>query len=445
MSIDEHRPANASPGPRGYLRHIPTQAKRQHGSAWAVERQLLQWALEQLGQPPLRFVLWDGSQISPRGLDPELELRVKDRGALWQLISFPEFQFPEMYTQGRVETDHDLVRVLEVVQRARLRLDPNNLKRRLMSALFRPNSGSLAAARENIASHYDVGNDFYRLWLDPQMVYTCAYFPTADTSLEDAQHAKLDLVCRKLRLQPGEQVIEAGCGWGALAMHMARHYGVRVRAFNISKAQLAFARERAAREGLSDAVEFIEGDYREISGSCDAFVSVGMLEHVGRRHYPDLGRVMDRCLAADGRGLIHTIGTDRPGPLNAWIERRIFPGAYPPSLGEMMPLFGPSGFSVLDVENLRRHYALTLHHWLARFDAAQERVRTMYDPIFERAWRFYLAASESAFSIGQLQLFQVVFARKGSNDISWTREHLYRSRRPPAEPYSKGISTLLGK
>ena len=135
---------------------------------------------------------------------------------------------------------------------------------------------------------------------------------------------------------------------------------------------------------------------------------------------------MDRCLSANARGLIHTIGTDRAGNLNTWIERRIFPGAYPPSLGEMMPLFGPSGFSILDVENIRRHYALTLHHWLERFNAAQDDVLEMFDPRFLRSWRFYLAASESAFTEGQLQLFQVLFARKGCNEIPWTRAHLYR-------------------
>jgi cyclopropane-fatty-acyl-phospholipid synthase len=258
------------------------------------------------------------------------------------------------------------------------------------------------------------------------MVYTCAYFPTRDVSLEAAQTAKLDLVCRKLQLKPGERVVEAGCGWGALALHMARKFGVKVRAFNISKSQLTFARERAANEGLDDLVEFVEADYREIEGRYDVFVSVGMLEHVGQRHYRELGQVIDRCLPPDGRGLIHSIGTDRPGRLNSWIERRIFPGAQPPSLGEMMPLFGPAGFSVLDVENLRLHYALTLRHWRERFIKSQDRVLEMFDQQFVRAWLFYLASSETAFSSGHLQLFQVLFARKGCNAIPWTRASLYR-------------------
>lgn len=392
----------------------------------AVERRLLLWILEQLGSPPLTFTLWDGSEVYPRHVTPECAIHVQDRGALWRLISNAEYAFPAMFVQGRIELGAPLERILEIIQRTRRKLHPNSLRRRIWSALRRPHSGSPEHARENIQSHYDVGNDFYRLWLDEQMVYTCAYFPSMQVSLEQAQQAKLDLVCRKLRLKPGERVIEAGCGWGALALHMAREYGVNVRAFNISKQQLLFARERAKREGLDGKVEFVEADYREIKGNCDAFVSVGMLEHVGRRHYHELGQVMDRCLPADGRGLIHTIGTDRTGPLNSWIERHIFPGAYPPSLRELMPLFEPNGFSVLDVENLRLHYALTLKHWRERFLRAQDTVLEMFDEEFARAWLFYLASSETAFSSGHLQLFQVIFARKGCNEIPWTRADIYR-------------------
>ncbi len=396
------------------------------GDSLVVERNLLRWVLEQLGSAPIKFVLWDGSEVCPRHVTPESAIRIHDRGALWRLIGNAEYGFPEMYVQGRIGLDDSLERILQVIQQTRRSLDPNSLRRRVWSTLRRPRSGSLTRARDNIHSHYDIGNDFYRLWLDEQLVYTCAYFPTRQASLEEAQTAKMDLVCRKLRLQPGERVVEAGCGWGALALHMARNFGVKVRAFNISKSQLEFARERARREGLDDSVEFVEGDYREIGGSYDVFVSVGMLEHVGRNHYAELGEIIDRCLPSDGRGLIHSIGTDRPGPLNSWIERNIFPGAYPPSLGEMMPLFGPNGFSVLDVENIRLHYALTLRHWRERFVKAQDKILDMFDEKFVRAWYFYLASSETAFTSGHLQLFQVLFARKGFNEIPWTRADIYR-------------------
>jgi cyclopropane-fatty-acyl-phospholipid synthase len=235
----------------------------------------------------------------------------------------------------------------------------------------------------------------------------------------------MDHVCRKLRIGAGDTVVEAGCGWGSLALHMATHYGARVRAFNISREQLEFARARAKLMGLEDRVEFIEDDYRNISGRYDVFASVGMLEHVGRENYSELGRVVRRSLTSIGRGLIHSIGRNRPAPLHPWIERRIFPGAYAPSLGEMMQIFEPWELSVLDVENIRLHYALTLRHWLERFEAAREAISTMFDEHFVRMWRLYLAGSIAAFETGTLQLFQVVFTTQENNDIPLSRQHLY--------------------
>ena len=254
------------------------------------------------------------------------------------------------------------------------------------------------------------------------MLYTCAYFPTPDDSLEAAQVAKMDLICRKLRLAPGERVVEAGCGWGSLALFMAANYGVSVRAFNVSVEQIAYAREHARRAGLSDRVEFVEDDYRNAKGTCDAFVSVGMLEHVGLPDYPTFGSVIDGTLSANGRGLLHFIGRDRPEPLNPWIRKRIFPGGYAPTLTEVFDgALAPHGLSVLDVENLRLHYEKTLDHWLRRFNDAADRVARMFDESFERAWRLYLAGSQVAFRTGSMQLFQVVFARGGSNRIPWVR------------------------
>jgi cyclopropane-fatty-acyl-phospholipid synthase len=281
-----------------------------------------------------------------------------------------------------------------------------------------------------VERHYDLGNDFYAQWLDPELVYTCAYFERPEVGLEEAQVAKLDLVCRKLALRPGETVVEAGCGWGALARHMARRYGVRVTACNLSREQVAWARRRAALEGLADRVEYLEADYRELRGRFDAFVSVGMLEHVGLRSYGDLARTIDRCLdPRRGRGLLHFIGRDAPRPLNAWIRRRIFPGAYPPTLDQVVRLvLRPARLGAVDVENLRRHYALTLDHWRRRYEAAVAAGRVGFDERFRRAWRLYLAGSQAAFLTGALQLFQLTFARRADDALPWTRASLYRTQ-----------------
>jgi len=387
-----------------------------------ADRWLLHTLLRALGDPAIRFVLWNGESVYTAATQPVGTLRIKDRRTLRRLTYRPELEFGEAYTEGRLQIDGDLVRLLETAFRAPV----HPWVERLLVRARRPRANTLGGSRDNIHHHYDLGNEFYRLWLDERMVYTCAYFPTPSASLEEAQVAKMELVCRKVGLQPGQRVVEAGCGWGALALHMARQHGVAVRAFNISHEQIAYAREQARQEGLSDRVEFVEDDYRNVSGQYDAFVSVGMLEHVGVEHYRELGRIIDRCLPAHGRGFIHTIGRNRPLRLNAWLEKNIFPGAYAPALREMMTIFEPYGFSVLDVENLRLHYAETLRHWLARFERSADRVAAMFDERFVRVWRFYLSGSIAAFSAGSLQLFQVSFARPQHNEISWTRAHFYQ-------------------
>ena len=413
----------ASAASRG--QNVPLQdgPGRANGNVHPLEKELLRKTLDFIGFLPVSFVLWDGQEVAPSTAPPVARILVRDREALLRLIANPDLQFGEMYSAGRIEVEGSRPEVVEAFYRARSYTAPGGLRQALLNWVNRPRPNDLLHARENIHHHYDIGNDFYRLWLDEQMLYTCAYFPNTAATLEQAQIAKMDHVCRKLELKPGDRVVEAGCGWGALALHMAEHYGAQVRAYNIAKEQLAYARERARCKGLD--VEYIEADFREIAGRCDAFVSVGMLEHVGKAHYQTLGAVADRCLAANGRGLIHSIGVNRPSVLNPWIERRIFPGAQPPSLGEMMRIFEPANFSVLDVENLRLHYAKTLEHWLQRFETSVPHVTGMFGESFVRSWRLYLSGSLAAFATGQLQLFQVVFARAGNNDIPWTRDYLY--------------------
>ena len=231
----------------------------------------------------------------------------------------------------------------------------------------------------------------------------------------------MDYICRKLNLLPGERVVDIGCGWGALAFHMARHYGAHVQAVSNSHEQILWARHRAAELHVTHQVEFIEDDYRNISTQCDALVSVGMLEHVGARHYRDMGRVIHRVLDSAGRGLIQTIGLNQPHPFNLWTRKRVFPGTYAPTLRQAMDLFEPGGFSVVDVENLRPHYARTLEHWLERFENSSARVSEMFGADFVRLWRLYLAGSLAGFSSGSLQHFQILFARKACQRIPLTR------------------------
>ncbi|MFP3873484.1 MAG: class I SAM-dependent methyltransferase [Thiohalophilus sp.] len=397
------------------------------GTVTALDRWFVRKILEVANHPPINIALWDGKLLNSVE-QPVATLRFHDRMAIWKLALNPELHFGDLYSAGRISLEGDLVRFLEEVYSGLKRNGQQGWFRRLLKWLgHRRIANSLARARDNIYHHYDLSNDFYQLWLDKvAMQYTCSYFPDPQMSLEESQTAKLHHICRKLQLQPGDTVVEAGCGWGGLARFMARHYGVTVKAYNISREQLRFAREQAQQQGLADQVEYIEDDYRNIRGKFDVFVSVGMLEHVGTPDYTALGDVIDRCLKPDGRGLIHTIGRNVAGPMNPWIERRIFPGAYPPSLREMMDIFEPHRFSIQDVENLRLHYARTLRHWLDRFEENAGTVREMFDEEFVRAWRLYLCGSIAAFTSGELQLFQVVFNRAAHNDLPWSRAYLYQ-------------------
>jgi cyclopropane-fatty-acyl-phospholipid synthase len=311
------------------------------------------------------------------------------------------------------------------------------LVRKQIGRYYRPKIRSLLHAirvnsknksHHNVHHHYDLGNDFYKLWLDERMVYTCAYFEKPTATLDEAQVAKLEHVCRKLNLQPGQTVIDAGCGWGALAMHMAEHHGVRVIAYNLSSEQIDYAREQAAAKQLGDRVSFLQEDYRDINTRCDAFVSIGMLEHVGLANYGQLGELIQRCLKPGGFGLIHSIGRSHSAIADPWITKYIFPGGHMPSLSEMMRVFEPYRFSILDVENLRPHYARTCAIWLENFEAESSRITAAYGEEFVRMWRLYLAGSSAGFQSGTLQLFQILFAPKDNNKVPWTRKYQYQAK-----------------
>ena len=404
-------------------------------SATGPERWMAEKFLSVAGNPPLTLDLWGTQEVTPSGATPRYRLRVADRAALYELMTNPNLAFGDLYSEGRLEMDGHMPDLLTDLYRS---LDRAYEKLPLfLRMLWRdqaPRSTSLKAAKDNIHHHYDLGNDFYRLWLDQaQMQYTCAYYEEPGITLEQAQLAKLELVCRKLQLQPGETVVEAGCGWGGLARYMAKHYGVKVRAFNISEEQVSFAREKAKEEGLENQVEYVLDDYRNISGEYDRFVSVGMLEHVGTDYYPDLAAVIRRHMKTEGLALVHSIGRNYPMRTNAWIEKRIFPGAYPPSITEFTSIGEAGPFSVLDVENLRLHYAETLEDWLARFEANIDTVREMYGENFVRAWRLYLAGSIASFRANALQLFQMVLAHPENNNVPRNRKHLYTTSNVPPE------------
>lgn len=391
-----------------------------------IDQRLLEKIHHSVGRPPIRLKLENGAEVTDSGVLPVATIVIRDRRTLLNLILDPEIGFGEAYRDGRIAVEGNLITALEAAYQSMSDLESKRWYAGIVSRCMEyVQRNSLRGARNNIHRHYDLNNDFFRLWLDPLLVYSCAYFPSASMSLDEAQVAKMDYICRKLNLQPGERVVDIGSGWGALALHMAKHYGVTARGFSISHEQVRWARRRAQEMNLNSRVEFIEDDYRNISGKCDAIVSIGMLEHVGREHYGEMGRVIHCSLDHAGRGLLQSIGRNRPRPFSNWTRKRVFPGAYAPTLRQVTDIFEPRELSILDVENLRPHYAKTLEHWLERFEDSAEEVSAMFGPEFLRTWRLYLAGAIAGFRVGTLQLFQIVFARTACQGIPSTRAHRY--------------------
>ncbi len=404
---------------------------------------LLRRLYSSIGNPQIRIIMGDALEVAPAAAFPVATIAIRDRRTLLQMLLDPQLGFGDAYTAGRVTIDGSLVAMLETVFQSMSAIESHNWYSTLESSFLAfLQRNSLRGARKNIHCHYDLGTEFFRLWLDSQLVYSGAYFPSASLTLEVAQIAKMDYICRKLNLHPGERVVDIGCGWGALAFHMAKHYGAKVQAVGNSHEQILWARRRAAELHLTQQIEFIEDDYRNISTQCDALVSVGMLEHVGARHYRDMGRVIHRVLDSAGRGLIQTIGLNQPHPFNLWTRKRVFPGTYAPTLRQAMDLFEPGNLSVVDVENLRPHYARTLEHWLERFENSSAKVSDMFGADFVRLWRLYLAGSLVGFTCGSLQHFQILFARNACQRIPLTRAQLYAMKQPVQQQEKRMYAVL---
>jgi cyclopropane-fatty-acyl-phospholipid synthase len=280
-------------------------------------------------------------------------------------------------------------------------------------------------ARRNVAHHYDLNGRLYSLFLDRDRQYSCAYFPRGDETLEEAQIAKKRHIAAKLCLdRPDLEVLDIGCGWGGLALTLARDHGARVLGITLSQEQLTEARARATAEGLEDRVRFEMLDYRSLTRTFDRIVSVGMFEHVGVGHYRTFFETVMRCLRPDGVGVLHAIGrSDGPSTTNPWIDKYIFPGGYCPSLSEVIPPIERSGLIATDIEILRLHYAETLRHWRRRFTANRDAIAALYDERFCRMFEFYLCGAELAFRREGHMVFQVQLTRR-QDAVPLTRDYI---------------------
>jgi cyclopropane-fatty-acyl-phospholipid synthase len=304
----------------------------------------------------------------------------------------------------------------------------NGLLQRLQQPFIRANNA--ARSRRNVAHHYDLNGRLYSLFLDRDRQYSCAYFPHGDETLEEAQAAKKRHIAAKLKLdRPGLTVLDIGCGWGGMALTLARDYGAYVTGITLSEEQLHEARARAAAEGLEDRVTFELMDYRAVDETFDRIVSVGMFEHVGVPNYQAYFNTIKKCLAPDGVAILHSIGRFAGAAItNPWIQKYIFPGGYSPALSEVTPAIEKSGLLMTDIEILRLHYAKTLVHWRRRFAANRDAIAALYDERFCRMFEFYLSASELTFRINDHMNFQIQMTHS-REALPLTRDYIFDAER----------------
>jgi len=386
------------------------------------------------GGQPLDVILPDGSRIS-FGLAPRVVMKVNDETTLAALAQPTLASLAEAFIDGRIDVAGDLIDVLAVAEK-------------LASAGGAPVTTRVATAfgkhtpkvdRAAIGYHYDVGNAFYRLWLDERMVYSCAYFVQGDESIDAAQLAKLDHICRKLHLSPGERLLDIGCGWGGLVLHAAQRYGVRATGITLSENQHALARERVAQAGLADRVEILLLDYREVvarfgADAFDKISSVGMFEHVGIRNLAQYFEIARRALRERGLFLNHGITSsdveNRPvgSGVSDFIARYVFPHGELPHLHVAVREMSAQGFEVFDVESLRPHYAKTLEHWSRGLESRLDEAAQVVDPRRLRIWRAYLAGCAYGFAQGWMNIYQLLASkqtRAGLTDLPLTRRWIY--------------------
>jgi cyclopropane-fatty-acyl-phospholipid synthase len=384
------------------------------------------------------------------GTGTPVAIRFADRATEWAILRDPELKFGETYMDGSMIVEQGTIadvlaivlgQPVEAPHWSRPQWLFRFIRRRLQQ--FNPRT----RARKNVAHHYDLDGRLYSLFLDADRQYSCAYFETPDQSLDDAQLAKKRHLAAKLLLQPGQRVLDIGCGWGGLALYLAELTGVSVTGVTLSQEQLGIATSRAAEKNLGGKAQFRLQDYRDIGERFDRIVSVGMFEHVGVGHYNTFFRKCAEMLKDDGVMVLHSIGrSEGPGVTNPWISKYIFPGGYIPAVSEVMDAIQRSGLLICDLEILRLHYAETLKAWRERFLAHRDEVERIYDQRFVRMWEFYLASSEMAFREQNMMVMQYQLTKR-QGVVPMTRDYIGReeSRLRGAEGQSHPPLRLAGE
>lgn len=340
-----------------------------------------------------------------------------------QLISDPSLAFGEAYMKGKIEIVGSVQKVIESIYK---NTDSFLSQKKPYAKLAKMFSNSIRKAKDDVKYHYDIGNDFYRLWLDETMTYSCGYFKSPEDSLLRAQKNKVDHILRKLNLQKGQTLLDIGCGWGELILAAAKTFGVKSLGITLSSEQYCPVQEKIEAEKLQDLVEVQQIDYRELRDrTFDRVVSVGMLEHVGKEQLKDYFSSVESLLNVNGVSLLHCITSYQEGQTNSWMNKYIFPGGYIPAIHELVSLMASNKFYLIDLESLREHYTRTLEHWARNFENALPEIRKIKDETFIRMWRLYLNSCAASFHTGNIDVHQFLFTRGVNNSLPLTRKYMY--------------------
>ena len=391
---------------------------------------------------PFKILFADGSSYCQGTGPAAFTIRYHTKAAELNSLVFLGWGLIESYINGSVEIDGDLKAIIRAAADNEPPLAETARQTRIFHPLIRIRNrwhellfGNRKSHRgvKNALAHYNRGSDIFWQYLDPTMTYTCAYWKEGTRSLREAQENKLDHVCRKLRLKPGEHLVDVGGGWGSLLFHAVKHYGAVGTNLSPTIDQNRWLMDKARQEGIEDKITIQEKDFREVSGTFDKYASLGVYEHAGKGQLEDWIRSMAKCLRPGGIGLLHFIAHDRPMETDFFIRKHIFPGGYLPGLTETIDLMAVHGLEILDIENLRRHYALTLDEWAATFDANWEMINrfnpALFDERFRRTWRTYLHFCAEFFRVKNsvLRLYQITFSKGNTTDYPMDRGFLYEA------------------